>query len=310
MPEQNFDDAVFIAGPTAGGKSALALALAHEIGGEIVNADAIQVYADLRILSARPAPEEEARAPHHLFGVLDGATRCSAGRWARLAEAAIAGIGARGRLAVVVGGTGLYFRALETGLSQIPEIPQEIREEARARRAALGREGFAAEVIAQDPAMARLAVADTQRLLRAWEVFRATGERLSDLQTAPGRAAVPAPRARLVLAPDREALYARCDARFDAMLEAGGLDEARALMARRLDPALPVMKALGAAELIAHLSGRMAFDEAVDLGKRNTRRFAKRQMTWFRNQTRDWPRAPDAQAGLAVIRRALARGPE
>ncbi len=305
MPDQKADNVVFIAGPTAGGKSALALSLAEETGGEIVNADAIQVYADLRILSARPTREEEAVARHHLFGVVDGATRCSAGRWARMAEAAIAEINARGKIAIIVGGTGLYFRALEQGLSEIPEIPEEIRVEARMRAEALGRSRFAAEVVSQDPAMARLAVGDRQRLLRAWEVFRATGERLSDLQKAPGRAIVTRPTARVVLAPERETLYARCDARFDAMLAAGGLDEAKALKERELDPRLPVIKALGAAELIAHLSGETPLEEAVELAKRNTRRFAKRQMTWFRNQTPDWSRIVDGESGLRLIEDVL-----
>jgi tRNA dimethylallyltransferase len=170
---------ILIAGPTASGKSAAALALAEKIGGEIVNADAMQVYRDLRILTARPSPAEEAAVRHHLYGVLDGAERCSAGRWARLAGEAVRDILARGRPAIIAGGTGLYFRALEDGLSPIPEIPPAAREQACDRLKELGAEAFRAEVVERDPAMARLPEGDAQRLLRAWEVFEATGERLS-----------------------------------------------------------------------------------------------------------------------------------
>lgn len=296
------ESVVFIAGPTAGGKSAAALALAAEIGGEIVNADALQVYADLDILSARPGPEERARAPHHLYGFLDASERCSAGRWARAAADIIADIAARGRPAIVVGGTGLYFRALEEGLSPIPAIDPAIREKAQARLAELGAERFREEVIARDPGMARLAPGDAQRQLRAWEVVEATGVTLSQFQNAPRAPLIGPPAARLVIEPDRETLYAACDARFEAMLAAGGLDEARRLLARGLDPALPAMKALGAAELMAHLAGEISLKEAVLLAKQNTRRFAKRQLTWLRNQARDWSRVSDGGAAAEYFR--------
>lgn len=298
---------ILIAGPTASGKSAAALMLAEKIGGEIVNADAIQVYRDLRILSARPTPAEEARAPHHLYGHVDGRVRYSAGGWARDAATAIAGVHARGKTAIIVGGTGLYFRALEFGLAEAPEIPAEVRAAAQARFEEIGAAAFRAEVLAFDPAQMRLDPADRQRHIRAWEVFHAAGVPLSEIQKRPGAAIVERIDARVVIEPPRAALYAAIEARFDAMVAAGALDEARALAERRLDPGLPVMKAVGAAELLAHLAGRISLEEAVDLAKRNTRRFAKRQLTWFRHQAAAWPRVstPEAAAAL-LLRRGVA----
>lgn len=305
MTESFGEITVFIAGPTASGKSAAALALAERIGGEIVNADALQVYADLDILSARPSPEETARVSHHLFGFLDGAERCSAGRWARAAARAVGEIHGRGRPAIVAGGTGLYFRALEEGLSPIPAIPDAARNEAREAYERLGAEAFHAELVARDPGAARIAVADRQRLLRSWEVQAATGKPLSAHQAAARAPLIEPPAARMVIEPDRETLYADCDARFDAMLARGGLEEARRLKARGLSPDLPVMKALGAAELIAHLGGALGLEEAAELAKRNTRRFAKRQLTWFRNQTPGWPRARTPDEAVAAVINAL-----
>lgn len=285
---------ILIAGPTASGKSAAALALAKKLDGEIVNADAMQVYSDLRILTARPPTQEEAAIPHHLYGVLDGAERCSAGRWARLASETIRDILARGRPSIVVGGTGLYFRALEDGLSPIPEIPAAVRERAGERIKELGPAAFRAEVVARDPAMARLPEGDSQRLLRAWEVFEATGKPLSHFQTLPRTPLIESVASRIVIEPPRDVLYARCDARATAMLAEGAVEEARALIARGLDPALPVMKALGVAEIGAMLRGALTKDDALALLQQNTRRFAKRQLTWFRNQAADWPRAASA----------------
>ena len=212
---------ILIAGPTASGKSAAALALAKKLDGEIVNADAMQVYSDLRILTARPPTQEEAAIPHHLYGVLDGAERCSAGRWARLASETIRDILARGRPSIVVGGTGLYFRALEDGLSPIPEIPAAVRERAGERIKELGPAAFRAEVVARDPAMARLPEGDSQRLLRAWEVFEATGKPLSHFQTLPRTPLIESVASRIVIEPPRDVLYARCDARATAMLAEG-----------------------------------------------------------------------------------------
>lgn len=294
-------DVIFIAGPTASGKSAVALALAESLGAEIVNADAMQVYRDLRVLTARPAPDDLARAPHHLFGHMDAATRGSAGSWAREAAAAIADISARGKPAIVVGGTGLYFRALSEGLSPIPDIPGEVRSAVRRRREEIGSDAFYAELLARDPSAARLGPRDVQRLARAAEVLEATGKPLSHFQASPPAPLVPPPAAAIVIEPDRETLYRACDLRLDRMLAAGALEEARALLARNLDPSLPVMKALGAAELMAHLRGELTLSAAVDLAKANTRRFAKRQITWFRNQAPGWMRAADSDAAVRNI---------
>ena len=280
---------ILIAGPTASGKTALALRLAAELGGEIVGADALQIYRGLRILSARPTPEDEARAPHHLFGVADASEAWSVGRWLAAAEPVLTDIASRGRTAIVVGGTGLYFRALTQGLAQLPNVPAAVRERAGDLFDRLGEAGFRAELRARDPAAeARISPRDRQRLTRAFEVHEATGRALSDWQADAAPAFANAYRA-VVLEPPREALYARCDARFSAMVEAGALDEVRALLGRKLDPALPAMKAVGVRELGAHLEGRLGLDEAIALAQQQTRRYAKRQLTWFRNQTPDWP---------------------
>ena len=295
------DAMILIAGPTASGKSAAALDLAERQGGEIVNADAMQVYRDLRIVTARPSPEEEARATHHLYGVADGADAWSAGRWAREAAPIIDDVVGRGRTPIIVGGTGLYFTALTDGLSPIPDIPAEIREAATARRETLGPEQFRQEVIAADPDMARLPAGDAQRLIRAWEVFDATGKPLSYFQGLPRKPVVAHTAVKLVIEPPRETLYARCDARAAAMLSDGAIDEVRRLLARSLDPDLPVMKALGVPEISAFLNGDL--DEAACLAalQQSTRRFAKRQLTWFRNQAADWPRAADAANAVAFF---------
>lgn len=275
---------IIIGGPTASGKSAFALAVAQEFGGTIINADSMQVYRDLRILTARPDVAVEALAPHRLYGVLDAADPCSAARWASLAEEAIAAASAAGRLPILVGGTGLYFRALLDGLAAVPAIPPEIRTAARQRHGELGGEAFRALLAERDPlGAARLAAGDTQRLVRAYEVAAATGRPLAAFQAE--QEATPRRRhAAFVLAPPREALYAACDARFTAMLAAGGLAEARALVARRLDPALPALKAVGVPELARCLAGEIPLDAAALLAQQATRRYAKRQLTWFRRQ--------------------------
>lgn len=296
--------AFLIAGPTASGKSALALRLAEAVGGEIVNADSMQLYRDLRLLTARPSPEEEARVPHHLYGVADAADGWSAGRWLRAAQEVLADIAGRGRAAVLVGGTGLYFNALTRGLAEVPPVPTAAREEAGARYDREG-EGAVREALrVLDPAAeARIAVNDRQRLVRALSVVTATGRALSDWQ-ADTRPALDRFSA-VVLDPPREALYARCDARFEAMAARGALDEARALLARRLDPGLPLMKAVGLRELGRHLAGELSLDEAVALGAQQTRQYAKRQTTWFRNQQPDWMRVNgfgDDDASLSPLR--------
>lgn len=301
MPEMKQKGTVLIAGPTASGKSAAALAIAEKLGGEIVNADALQVYRDLELISARPTQADEARCAHHLYGCVDGSVRYSAGEWSRDAARTIASIHARGRMAIVVGGTGLYFRALENGIAEAPAIPAEIRAASAARYEELGAAAFREEVLSFDPEMARLGAADRQRHIRAWEIFHAAGAPLSEIQKRPAAPIVDRVDAKVVIEPARDFLYAAIERRYDAMIEAGALDEAKALRARGLDPGLPVMKAVGAAELIAHLEGEFSLDEAVGLAKRNTRRFAKRQLTWFRNQAADWARAGSAEVAVRAI---------
>lgn len=290
---------VLIAGPTASGKSALALRLAEATGGELVNADALQLYADLRLLTARPPPEEEARAPHHLFGIADASDGWSVGRWLRAANTVLDEIAARDRLAIVVGGTGLYFRALTHGLAPTPPVPAEARDRAAAELDGLGETAFRARLGRADPAAAdRIAPGDRQRLVRAWAVHAASGRALSDWQAAAEGARTGGWRA-VALTPPREALYARCDARLEAMLTRGALAEVETLLARGLDPALPAMKAVGVRELAAHLRGETTLAEALEAARRETRRYAKRQMTWLRGQAPDWPRieasAPQVQ---------------
>lgn len=281
---------VVIAGPTASGKSALALDFAERANGVIVNADASQVYADLRILSARPLAEEEARVPHCLYGVIDGAVACSAADWAGRARAAIGESHAAGRTPVLVGGTGLYIRTLLDGIAPVPEIPEAVRVEVRAL------DDPHAVLRLEDLGMAaKLRPSDRQRSARALEVKRATGRSLADWHAATegGIAAEVDLRAHVVEI-DREQLYARCDQRFDAMLAAGALDEVGALARRGLSPQLPVMKALGVPPLLRHLAGELSLDEAAEIARRETRRYAKRQLTWFRHQAPDWRRVtPD-----------------
>ncbi len=292
---------IFIAGPTASGKSAAAIALAREIGGEIVNADAMQVYADLRILTARPSLEDEAQAPHHLYGVMDGAARCSAGRWAERAADWIEDINGRGAAAIVVGGTGLYFRALEEGLSPIPEILPNVRAAGMARYRELGAAAFHREVILRDPDMAHLPEGDTQRLVRAWEVFEATGKPLSYFQNLPREPLVKNITAKIVIEPERLMLYHRTNQRAQEMMSDGAIEEVRALLARDLDRQLPVMKALGV-DIIRHLlNGSEDASRALDGLQMETRRFAKRQLTWFRNQAADWPRAETAEDAVPLL---------
>ncbi|HYE45219.1 MAG TPA: tRNA (adenosine(37)-N6)-dimethylallyltransferase MiaA [Caulobacter sp.] len=281
-----------IAGPTASGKSALALRLARETGAEIVNADALQLYADLRALSARPTPEEELQAPHHLFGVADGADGWSVGRWLRAAGRLIDEINGRGRPAVLVGGTGLYFKALTEGLAEVPPIPGAVRDAEEARFEAEGEAAARARLREADPAAeARIASGDRLRLTRALEVAVATGRPLSDWHAETRGLLAPDAWRGIALEPPRDALYARCDARLAAMLEAGALEEVAALAARGLDPRLPVMKAVGVREFAAYLAGEVPLERALDDARRETRRYAKRQLTWLRNQMPDWPRA-------------------
>jgi len=271
-----------IAGPTASGKSSLALALAERLDGAVINADALQVYRELEILTARPGRAALARAPHHLYGVLAADDACSAARWRALALEAIAA--AAPRRPILVGGTGLYLRALLRGLARLPAIPPAVRAAATARRAALGPEAFHREVAARDPATAaRLPVGDRQRLIRAWEIVEATGRPWSAWLAEPAEAPPPGlDFAAIVVAPPRAALYQAIDRRLVTMIQDGALEEVRAVM--DLDPALPIHKALGLRELAAHLRGETALDAALAAAQQATRRYAKRQMTWLRHQ--------------------------
>jgi tRNA dimethylallyltransferase len=278
--------ALLIAGPTASGKSAVALALAQKLGGTIVNADSMQVYRDLRVLTARPSIEEERLAAHELFGQIDGAVNFSAGRWLAEASAVRGRIVAQGGVAIFVGGTGLYFRALTLGFSDIPHIPEDLRAEVRAGAEPFESAQLHSQLAARDPATAaKLRPSDRQRILRALEVLAATGRPLASFQGARGAPLLaPGQWAGIFLAPEREALNAAIDRRFDAMLRAGALEEVTALAARKLDPALPVMRAHGAPHLIAHLRGDLSLAEAASRSALDTRRYAKRQFTWARHQ--------------------------
>ncbi|MGU3406673.1 tRNA (adenosine(37)-N6)-dimethylallyltransferase MiaA [Methylobacterium brachiatum] len=276
--------AILIAGPTASGKSALAARLALRHGGVVINTDSMQVYRDLRRLTARPDPEEEARVPHRLYGHVDGAVNYSVGQFSRDAVALLAELD--GRLPIFVGGTGLYFRALEQGFSELPPVPEAVR--AQVREAAEGRptEALHADLARHDPdGAARLRPSDRMRVMRALEIFLATGRPIASFYGDP----VPGPLAgrnlqKLFLAPDRAELRARIDARFRTMIAEGALDEVSRLHARRLDPMLPVMRAHGVPGLIAHLDGALDLEEAIARGQADTRAYAKRQFTWFRHQ--------------------------
>jgi tRNA dimethylallyltransferase len=293
--------AIYIAGPTASGKSAAALALAKRLSGEIINADAMQVYRDLCVVTARPTPAIEGEAPHRLYGFLDGAERCSAGAWARMAAAAVEDCAASGRAPILVGGAGLYFKALEEGLSPIPETPLNIRDCARKRREEIGAKAFREEVVARDPAIAHLPQGDAQRLMRAWEVYAATGKPLSYFQNLPRERLIDIDAAKAVILPPRKALYSQCGARAEAMFASGALDEVRTLLRRNLDPALPIMKALGVQEIAAYLFGEQTREEALAVLQQNTRRYAKRQVTWLRHQARGWPIVESAQEAVSFF---------
>jgi len=293
---------ILIAGPTASGKSALALALAEKIGGTIVNADSMQVYRDLRVITARPTPAEEARVPHRLYGHVDAGENYSAGRWCRVVGEAHTEIAAQGRVAILVGGTGLYFKALTSGLAAVPPTPAEIRDQVRARMASEGAAALHGELARLDPVTAqRLMLNDRSRIARALEVMQATGRSLTDWHREGMPALVDSTRAaKIFLTCERAQLVARIEARFAAMLEAGALDEVRALERRKLDPLLPAMKAHGVPWLTRHLKGDISLDEAAAGAVMDTRRYAKRQLTWFRNQMKDWPWAAPEEAQKAL----------
>ena len=292
---------LLIAGPTASGKSAAALALAEKLDGEIVNADAIQVYKDLEIISARPGRHELVRAPHLLFGHIDGAVRYSVGEWLAEIGNVLQSVWSKGRVAIIVGGAGLYFRALTSGLAATPAISERVRSDARERLSNTGIHRFREEIIAFDPEITRLAVADVQRHLRAYEVFAETGIALSAWQNTGSTGLIDSSAPRVIIEPDRETLYSAIEERFDAMMDAGALDEVKRLAARGLNRSLPVMKAVGAMELLGFLEGDLNISEAIALAKRNSRRLAKRQLTWFRNQAADWPRAASSEEAVRLL---------
>jgi tRNA dimethylallyltransferase len=291
------DRAVLIAGPTASGKSALALALAEKIGGVIVNVDSMQVYRDLQVITARPTPKEEARVPHRLYGRVDAGENYSVGRWCRDVGDTLNEIAAQGRVPILVGGTGLYFKALTGGLAVVPQIPAEIRVQVRARLANEGVAPLYADLLLRDPATAhRLMPNDRSRICRALEVVEATGRPLGDWHREGQSPILDVDRAAKVFVTcERKQLVARIETRFATMLKTGALEEARALAARKLDSCLPVMKAHGVPWLIRHLNGEISLDEAAAGAVMDTRRYAKRQLTWFRNQMKDWPwEAPES----------------
>ena len=293
---------MLIAGPTASGKSALALELAERISGVVINTDSMQVYADLRVLTARPSPEEEARVPHRLYGHVDAAVNYSAGSYAAEAATALAEVRAQNRVPIFIGGTGLYFKALTRGLSAVPPIPANVREDVRARLERNGVEGLHAELALRDPIAAeRLKPRDRTRIARALEVIEATGRSLSDWHREGQPPLLPPGGFRaLFLAPDRDALYARIDARFDTMLKLGALDEVVRLAERKLDPLLPAMKAHGVPPLMKYLAGEITLEQAAEIGRADTRHYAKRQFTWFRHQLPEfeWVKPEEARGAL------------
>ena len=279
-----------IAGPTASGKSALGAHLAAERGGIVVNADSMQVYRELRILTARPTEAEEAAVPHRLYGFQPAAEAYSVAEWLKDVAPLIGAAREGGPPLVIVGGTGLYFKALLEGLSPVPDIPEDIRGRWRAEAAARDSTELHAILRGRDPAMAaRLMPSDPQRIVRALEVLEATGRSLFDWQLVAGDALLSPSEAELLcVSPPRETLYARCDTRLDAMLEAGALEEVRRLAALRLDPGVPAMRALGVRPLLAHLRGMLTLDAARADAKTETRRYAKRQLTWQRRNMIAW----------------------
>ena len=282
-----------IAGPTASGKSRLALETAEQTGAVIVNADSQQLYADLRILSARPTAEDEARAEHRLYGIADAADAWSVGRWSRAVMPVLAELTAEGRPALLVGGTGLYFNALTRGLADIPDIPDSVRDEIGALYDSAGEGSVRRRLVEADPeSEAAIAPGDRQRLIRALAVLTVTGQPLSVWRADTRPLLAEDSWQAVVMEPPRDRLYAACDARVSAMIEQGALDEVRALVARRLDPTLPAMKAVGVRDFAAHLRGEVSLNDAVAAVQQATRNYAKRQLTWFRNQTPDWARHP------------------
>ncbi len=279
---------VLIGGPTASGKSALALRLAREKNGNVINADAMQVYAELPVLTAQPGIKDKAEISHLLYEVMDPSESSSAGKWLALARTAIAKTRAEGRIPIVVGGTGLYFEALTKGLADIPSVPDNVRNEAQRLYADWGEEKFRSALARRDPdSAARIASNDKQRLIRAFEVVEHTGKTLGDWHKSGGASGAENAVERRLVLPPRDKLYEACDRRFRNMIDGGALDEVRRLLERNLSPDLPAMKILGVREIAAFLRKEMSLEDAVSKAQQHTRNYAKRQMTWFRNR---WPK--------------------
>lgn len=283
---ENDIDAILITGPTASGKSALALELAKRHGGEVINADSMQVYDTLRVLTARPSEAEMEGVPHHLYGHVPAGAAYSTGDWLREATEVVTDLRARGVLPVFVGGTGLYFKALTGGLDDMPTIPDEIRARLRAQLVAEGPEGLHGELQRRDPATAeRLGRQDGQRIVRALEVLAATGRSIAEFQGRGGPIVVDPARARkIVKLPERSLLHQRINRRFEAMFDEGAVAEVEALLKLGLSPDMPAMKAIGVSQIAALLRGEMTPEAVIETASAATRQYAKRQMTWFRNQ--------------------------
>jgi tRNA dimethylallyltransferase len=298
----NAGRAVLIAGPTASGKSALALDVAESLRGVIVNADSMQVYRDLRVITARPTPDDETRAAHKLYGFVDAAENYSVGRWCRDVEEVLTEIGRQDRVPILVGGTGLYFKALTSGLAAVPPIPADIRTSVRGRLQQVGAPALHAELMRLDPATAqRVTANDRSRISRALEVALATGRALSDWhREGPPPLIDPARAVKVFITCERKELVRRIEARFEAMMKSTALDEVRRLAERKLDPILPAMKAHGVPWLIRHLDGEISREAAIAGAVMDTRRYAKRQLTWFRNQMTDWVWAEPDEARSAI----------
>ena len=295
--------AILIAGPTASGKSAVALALADRLGGTIINADSMQLYHELRLLTARPSEADEAAAPHRLYGTVSANEAFSVGRWLEAAQAAIAEATGEGSVPILVGGTGLYFKALIEGLAPVPDIPREVRAYWREQAARLNAEALHRELAARDPGVAaKLKPNDPQRIVRALEVIDATGVSLSEWQGTPAAPVLDAQAVtRLVIAPEREPLYAAIDARFDRMIENGAIEEVETLLAQGLDDSLPAMRAHGVRELRSYLAGACSLEDAKIKSKTESRRYAKRQMTWARRYMADWDWFPGPQEAVGAV---------
>ncbi len=283
--------AVLIAGPTASGKSALALARARSSGGLIINADSMQVYDTLRVVTARPSAEDEERAEHRLYGIIPASQRFSTGQWVRAVEQVISDTNPEREL-IFVGGTGLYFDALTKGFANVPEVSDAVTLEVQQEIQALDEEGRMALLVVEDPVIAaRLKVADPQRVTRALAVKRATGRALSSFQDDQQMGVLSAwALERMVLWPERDVLRARIAKRFSTMFDTGAVAEVEALLAQGLDPALPAMKAIGVPEISGWLDGTLSQQEAIERAIIATQQYAKRQRTWFRNRMGDWPR--------------------